>query len=189
MGLIYVTTALPSVICSYLAGDIGNRFGRWVVICGGMVTQGAFFALGPKDLLWVEFVSLVGLGVGMGLVDGTAPSLLAQIVELFHGGTGVVYTLANAATQIGFFVGPVGGSAIMQASSFQVMSLVMGGAMVLYAPSMLVCRSVPQPGEASISAQIDTKSATEDEDKASRKGQEESAAGDQPPIGDPVVQL
>ena len=78
------------------------------------------YSIGPKDLIWVEIVSLVGLGIGMGFVDGCAPAMLAQVSELWHDGTGVVYTLANSATQIGFFVGPVGGSAIMGATNFQV---------------------------------------------------------------------
>jgi len=42
VGLIYVTTALPSVICSSYAGDLGNWYGRWVVILVGMVIQGSF---------------------------------------------------------------------------------------------------------------------------------------------------
>ena len=94
-----------------------------------------------------------------------------EVSESFHGGTGVVYTLANSATQIGFFVGPVGGSAIMQATSFQVMSLVLGGIMVLYAPAMLICRGLPQPGA----------------DVAITSSQSEEDGAEDP--GGPVVQL
>ena len=97
-----------------------------------------------------------------------------EVSESFHGGTGVVYTLANSATQIGFFVGPVGGSAIMQATSFQVMSLVLGGIMVLYAPAMLICRGLPQPG-ADVAITSDSTSQSEED-------------GAEDP-GGPVVQL
>ena len=37
----------------------------------------------------------------MGLVDGCAPAMLAQVNNMSHGGTGVVYSLQTAAIQLG----------------------------------------------------------------------------------------
>ena len=65
-----------------------------------MVTQGLFFALGPKSNFPIEIVSLLGLGFGMGLVDGCAPALLAQVTDLRHGGTGIVYTVNTMSIQV-----------------------------------------------------------------------------------------
>ena len=56
VGLLYMTTALPSVIASKYAGDLGNQYGRANVLLFGMVQQGLFFMLGPKDLIWVEVI-------------------------------------------------------------------------------------------------------------------------------------
>ena len=111
VGFIWLLAAIPSVTGAKISGGLGQRFGRRRVILAGMLVQGVFFALGPKDIVAVEMLSLMGLGFGMGLVDGTAPSMLARRTELRHHGTGVVYTLATVATQAGFLVGPVGGSA------------------------------------------------------------------------------
>lgn len=51
------------------------RFKRWRVITAGMLIQGGFFALGPKGVVPILVISLLGLGLGMGLVDVRGPSL------------------------------------------------------------------------------------------------------------------
>jgi len=143
VGLVYISTSVPSVVCAKLAGSLGNRYGRWKIVLIGMCLQGAFFTIGPKDLLWVEFVSLFGLGMGMGLVDGCAPAMLAQVNNMSHGGTGVVYSLQTAAIQLGFLFGPLVGSAIYELTSFQEMSILLGGFMVLVSPLMLINSGLP----------------------------------------------
>ena len=80
----------------------------------GMLIQGSFYALGPKDNFIVVIISLVMLGLGMGLVDGCAPALLAQKSEMSHGGTGIIYTMNTMAVQFGFVCGPIVGSGIME---------------------------------------------------------------------------
>ena len=64
IGFLFVIGAGPSIVGSKIAGSLGNKFGRWKVVLGGMLLQGAFFALGPKSNLYVECVSLLGLGLG-----------------------------------------------------------------------------------------------------------------------------
>ena len=56
VGLLYVVGAVPSVIGSKVAGPMGNKHGRWKVVMGGLVTQGLFYALGPKSNLAVEVI-------------------------------------------------------------------------------------------------------------------------------------
>lgn len=77
---------------------------------------------------------MLGLGLGMGLVDGSCPAMLAERSEARHGSTGVVYTLSTAATQLGFLIGPVGGSVVMARSGFAAMCLMLGVVMWLYSP-------------------------------------------------------
>ena len=78
----------------------------------------------------------------MGLVDGCAPAMLGQVSEMSHGGTGIVYTLNTMAVQIGFVFGPIIGSVIMEHHGFGVMSIVLGGFMMVVSPVMLVNRKV-----------------------------------------------
>ena len=87
-------------------------------------------------------VSFIGLGFGMGLVDGCSPALLSDVGQLYHGGTGVVFTLQTAAIQLGFIAGPVCGSALMQYYDYQTMSVALGALMVLFAPIMTVDRKI-----------------------------------------------
>ena len=46
----------------------------------------------------------------------------------------MVYTLSTASTQLGFLIGPVGGSAVMANSGFGVMCVMLGAVMWLYSP-------------------------------------------------------
>ena len=142
VGILYIIGAVPSVIGSKLAGGLGNKHGRWIVIMGGMIMQGSFFALGPKDNFPIEVISLLGLGLGMGLVDGCAPAMLGQVSEISHESTGIVYTLNTMAVQIGFIFGPVIGSIIMEHHGFGVMSIVLGFFMILVSPVMLYNRDI-----------------------------------------------
>ena len=84
----------------------------------------------------------------MGLVDGCSPALLSQVSNKDHGGTGIVYTLNTMAVQSGFIFGPICGSMIMQYSSFQTMSMVLGGFMIVMAPVMMVNKGLETPKEA-----------------------------------------
>ena len=58
--------------------------------------------------------------------------MLAERSESRHEGTGIVYTLSTASTQLGFLIGPVGGSMVMAARGFDWMCLMLGGVMWLY---------------------------------------------------------
>lgn len=82
----------------------------------------------------LQVFCMLGLGLGMGLVDGSCPAMLAERTEARHDGTGVVYTLSTASTQLGFLLGPVGGSLVMASSGFGAMCLMLGGMMWLYSP-------------------------------------------------------
>jgi len=65
---------------SLVSGEFGNRYGRWIVILVGMLIQGLFFGVWPKELLWIQVISFAGLGFGMGVVDGCAPALLGAFL-------------------------------------------------------------------------------------------------------------
>ena len=82
---------------------LGNRYGRWQTCAAGLAAL--LLALGPKGSLPIMIVSMIGLGLGMGLVDGVVPALLGAIVDDRFGGTGVIYAMSTAAVRSGFMVG------------------------------------------------------------------------------------
>ena len=175
VGLMFLVTAVPSLFAAFSAGHLGQWLGRWPLTLIGLLTQGVFMALGPKEILAVTLTGFAMQGIGMGFVDGTASALLADIgtgrslslkqhsMSLVnsssrtlslaqslslpsrsrsslthsshnllkwpserHQGTGVIYLVQSVAVQLGFVVGPMIGTAIMQGSSFGIMAMVWG---------------------------------------------------------------
>ena len=55
----------------------------------------------------------------------------------------MIYTLQTAAIQLGFVVGSILGSFIMQLAGFTAMGIVLGGILVLCSPIMLFNRNLP----------------------------------------------
>jgi MFS family permease len=54
VGAFYLVAALPSCLCSLVAGPMGNRIGRRPTVMLGCVLEGGFMMLSPKDNLLVE---------------------------------------------------------------------------------------------------------------------------------------
>ena len=138
VGLMYLWTTIPSISASMtgvniLHSKLGLRKSK--VIALGLVTQGLFFMMGPKTAV-INKISFVGLGVGMGLIDGMTPSLNAQLADARHKGSTAVHSFSTMAIQGGFIAGPIIGSYISSLFGFWGMSLILGGAMVVYAPFM-----------------------------------------------------
>lgn len=132
VGTFYLWNAAASCLMSGFAGPIGNYFGRKNAVMAGLVMQGVFMMVGPKDSLIVEVVSFVGVGLGMGCIDGTMPALLGEVADARFNGSGKVYVLANVAVQVGFVLGPVLGNVIRQFCGFQVCCITAGMLVVLY---------------------------------------------------------
>eukprot|EP01061_Rhynchopus_euleeides_P022559 TRINITY_DN36832_c0_g1_i1.p1 TRINITY_DN36832_c0_g1~~TRINITY_DN36832_c0_g1_i1.p1 ORF type:complete len:433 (+),score=176.53 TRINITY_DN36832_c0_g1_i1:68-1300(+) len=139
VGLMYLWTTIPSILASALAGPFLHGtlfFEKYQVISAGLVLQGAFFMLGPKTVPMLNEVSFIGVGIGMGLIDGMCPSLNAQLADARHKGSTAVHSLSTMCIQGGFIAGPLLGSFLADTIGFWGMGIVLGGAMVLYAPSM-----------------------------------------------------
>ena len=113
---------------------------------------------------------MLGLGLGMGLVDGSCPAMLAERSEARHDGTGVVYTLSTAATQLGFLIGPVGGSVVMANSGFGAMCLTLGAVMWLYSPLLPTIYNRQGDDDSGTATAIYTDKLDEDEERADLLG-------------------
>lgn len=134
VGALFLLVSVPSCLASGFAGPVGNRLGRANLVRWGLVMQGLFTMLGPKRFLLVQAASMLGLGLGMGIIDGAAPSLLGEVAEDRFRGTSKIFVLSNVAVQFGFVLGPLCGSAIAETAGFGVCCLATGGALLAYAP-------------------------------------------------------
>eukprot|EP01064_Diplonema_japonicum_P014980 TRINITY_DN2274_c0_g1_i1.p1 TRINITY_DN2274_c0_g1~~TRINITY_DN2274_c0_g1_i1.p1 ORF type:complete len:412 (+),score=60.66 TRINITY_DN2274_c0_g1_i1:43-1236(+) len=138
VGLMYMWTTVPTIIASAIVGPYMHTIGfdRHSIVKIGLVMQGAFFALGPKHGLFLNVISFMGTGFGMGLIDGTCPAINSEVSARRHGGSTAVQSLATTAIQLGFIAGPVVGSFLMGTFSFWGMSFILGFLMVAYAPKL-----------------------------------------------------
>lgn len=134
VGALFLLVSAPACLLSGMAGALGNRIGRATLVQAGLVIQGLFSALGPKHMFGVEVLSLVGIGAGMGAIDGASPSLLGEAAEKHFGGTGKIFVLSNVAVQLGFVVGPVLGSIVAGRFGFSACSVAAGALLLAYAP-------------------------------------------------------
>jgi hypothetical protein len=82
---------------------MGNCCGRWRIIFAGVVCIGLSFTVisASGGHLWNICLSLVGIGVGMGVVDGCCPALLAQVADLRldEGVYGTMYAMSGMAAR------------------------------------------------------------------------------------------
>merc|ERR1712137_1232672 len=137
-GLFWLLNTVPSTIMSSLAGPLLNSFGPNVLKIGAYI-QGGSMMLIPKNSIPVEVVSLVGVGGGMGMIDGCAYPYLANVADQKFSGTGKVYVLSNVAVQSGYIIGPMLGNALAAAVGFQCNCLIFGAVLFLL-PCVALCQ-------------------------------------------------
>lgn len=167
-GLVFAASTLSYLVCTPLAGWLGDRCAnradrlnrRWVVIfCGSCVlgcAMSLFYVLGDAfGGGWPGMVGgLVGIGVGMALIEPPAGALLADIMDA-RGSTGsdvlgIVFSLQNSAISLGFAAGPLLGAAVEESlesgaggaagAGFRAMSLAFGVACLAFVPCLCVLR-------------------------------------------------
>merc|ERR1711924_174768 len=134
VGLFYHLNSVPCVSMSAFAGPLGNRFGRSTMVFFGLLVQGLSTMLWPKNVLAINAISMVGIGIGMGIVDGATPALLSDVAGKLFQGTGKVFVLSNAGVQLGFVIGPILGNALFGAYGFSTCCGIFGLVLVAYAP-------------------------------------------------------
>ena len=137
VGIIYLFSTIPTMFASKACAPLQRYCGvRWHVVFGGLIIQGVSFMLGPKSNIFLEIISFIGLGTGMGLIDGTSPEINSAISKARYGGSTAVHSLSICAIQVGFIIGPILGNYLMKNINFWGMSFVLGLFMVVYSPTM-----------------------------------------------------
>lgn len=130
VGKMYLLLALSSIVFAAASGDLGNTVGRVTVIRAGLLIQGLAIFLGATSSLAWTAVSLMMMGVGIGLIDGATPPLLEEIVQKHFASSGRIFVMSNTCVQLGFLVGPLMGNAIIDCWGYTI-CCICGGALVL----------------------------------------------------------
>lgn len=132
VGAFFLLVSVPSCLLSGFAGPIGNRIGQRTLVRMGLLVQGFFTCLGPKSCFGVNVVSMLGLGAGMGMIDGATPALLGTVADKYFQGSGKIFVLSNMAVQLGFVIGPVLGNIVVEAHGFGRCCMASGALLIAY---------------------------------------------------------
>eukprot|EP00946_MAST-07B_sp_MAST-7B-sp1_P003864 g3864.t1 len=163
-GLLFASSTLSYLVFTPLSGCASDRCAnradglnrRWLIIFGGTINLGSamslFYLLGDSiGNGWPGVVGgLVGIGVGMALIEPPASALLADIIDAKgpqSDALGMVFSVQNSAVSLGFALGPLLGAFVestLQGSAagagFRAMSLAFGVACVAFAPCLCTLR-------------------------------------------------
>ena len=99
---------------------------------------------------------LVGIGIGMALIEPPASALLADIIDARGSQSdalGMVFSVQNSAISFGFALGPITGAILVSTlqgsatgAGFRAMSLAFGAACIAFAPCLCVLRRTETMG-------------------------------------------
>jgi predicted MFS family arabinose efflux permease len=146
-GALFLAVAVPTSICSAAAGPLGNATHRSSMVFIALVMQGVFTALAPKENFAVLLASFVGMGAGMGIIDGAVPAILGETADAHFMGTNKVYSLANGSVQLGFLIGPIVGNSIVSRAGFGHACAFFGWAIVLLAALIAISSCMCEPSQ------------------------------------------
>ncbi|XDV43902.1 hypothetical protein PO909_012291 [Leuciscus waleckii] len=148
MGLVWLPAFLPHVLGVYVTVRLAAKFPdmQWFYGALGMVIIGASSCTVPACRSFGQLmVPLCGICFGIALVDTALLPTLAFLVDVRHVSVyGSVYAIADISYCVAYALGPVVAGQIVHHLGFVQLNLGMGLVNVLYAPALLMLRSVCQ---------------------------------------------
>jgi len=148
IGFTFLGATLSTLAGGPIAGCLGNKFGRGPLIFLGVILLGVGYSslTAGNGELWSIILALAIMGAGIGGVDGCSPALLGQIADLRHRSAvyGSVFALRGVAESIGFIVGPLIATALMDSIEFKPTTIILGICVALYAPLLLLLKFMPE---------------------------------------------
>ena len=135
IGLLFMADSIVYGLASPIIGWLGDRYDKNVMMLIGMIMSAALLpVIALPDEMWLVFVAVCGLGVGLALLmNPTMPELAALVDQLGGGAYGQAYvccpficlmTLAHSLLHLGnlqflLFSWDVGGTAVGRVSCGQ----------------------------------------------------------------------
>ena len=152
VGLIFGASTLSYLFFTPLGGFLSDAFvrggkkRRWVTVVIGLVALAGSMVSFYASSNWVAiFVALVGIGIGMALVDAPSMAILADIIDEMSSEKdealyGSAFALLDSCVSLGYAGGPLLGAAFEQASAtsaasaFRTMTLIFACLCIALAP-------------------------------------------------------
>jgi MFS family permease len=134
IGLLFAAAALAHTLTSPLMGRLSDRYGRLPILRIGFVLAALLVPV-PAFLATKLTValSMATLGVTASFVMSPVSPGLADAVEAMGSRSfGSVFSLVNVAYAVGMMVGPLVGSALVEAGGIRVALVATGGLFALY---------------------------------------------------------
>jgi MFS family permease len=134
IGILFAAAALAHTVTSPLMGRLSDRVGRLRVLRIGFVLAALLIPV-PAFLStkWAVALSMAALGITASFVMSPVSPGLADAVEAMGSRSfGSVFSLVNVAYAVGMMVGPLAGSALVEAVGLRGALVVTGVAFALY---------------------------------------------------------
>lgn len=147
IGILFAAAALTHTLTSPLMGRLSDRFGRLPVLRVGFVLATLLVPL-PAFLATklAVAVSMAALGVVASFVMSPVSPGLADAVEAMGSRSfGSVFSLVNVAYAVGMMLGPLVGSALVEAGGIRVALVATGALFALYLVPLGRLKPVARP--------------------------------------------
>ncbi|NWX46522.1 VMAT1 protein, partial [Steatornis caripensis] len=149
LGMAFLPASISYLIGTNLFGILANKMGRWLCSLIGMAVVGISLLCVP---LAKNIYGLIGpnsgLGFAIGMVDSSMMPIMGHLVDLRYTSVyGNVYAIADVALCMGFAIGPSTGGAIVQATGFPWLMIIIGVINIAYAPLCWYLRNPPAKEE------------------------------------------
>ena len=152
IGLLFAAAALSHTLTSPLMGRLSDRFGRLPVLRVGFVLAALLVPV-PAFLSTkaAVAVSMAALGVVASFVMSPVSPGLADAVEAMGSRSfGSVFSLVNVAYAVGMMVGPLVGSALVEAGGIRVALVATGALFAVYLVPLALLPSSRRPVAATL---------------------------------------
>ncbi len=147
IGILFAAAALTHTLTSPLIGRLSDRVGRLKVLRVGFVLAALLVPV-PAFLStkWAVALSMAALGVTASFVMSPVSPGLADAVEAMGSRSfGSVFSLVNVAYAVGMMVGPLAGSALVEAVGLQGALVATGSVFAMYLVPLARLKPVTGP--------------------------------------------
>lgn len=146
LGTVFLPDSLGYLLGTNFTAGPAFRLGRWRVAIVAMLVISLALAIVPEMR---SMLALAGphlfLGMGVGTVDAALMPLLAAIVDArYVAAYGSVYSIAQAAIALAYFLGPLVGGAVVQTIGFPKLMRIMAILNLCYCPILFFLKNLDQ---------------------------------------------
>lgn len=145
VGLVVLPTAFTFVIGNFCSTILLSWTPSWILSIVGLLFTGlSVIILSFEEALFVYIVGMIAVGLGEGICIASIIPLLTRVVDRRHNSEeSYLFALTELAEQVGAFLGPLIGLALLQVVQFSWFIRIMALSLAAWSFSQCVLRNPP----------------------------------------------